>query len=244
MKILAIDSSAVCGSACILDGTKRLFESFINTTHTHSKTLLSMIESALLRAEISIDDIDAFACTVGPGSFTGIRIGVSLIKGLAFSKNKPCIGVSTLEAAAYQLKGIKGLIVPVSDARRCGVYNALFYSDGDSITRLTPDRLTLACELIGEIKSEANKRHTNVYFVGDGYDRIYREAAAVCGRVKPIPEALKFQSAYSVGALAYEIYSAAEDKSIYTDELLAAKYLRAAQAERERLERLGFKTDN
>lgn len=243
MKILAIDSSAVCGSAAVCDGKKRLSESFINTTHTHSETLLPMVESALERAELTVDDIDMFACTVGPGSFTGVRIGVSLIKGLAFGKGKPCVGVSTLEAAAFSLVSLRGIIVPVSDARRCGLYNAVFESDGEKLTRVTPDRLTLIPELAEEVTELAKAKRANLYFVGDGYDRIYTEAKKASAWVKPTPELLKLQSAYSIARVAEEIYNKTEDKSIFTDTALAAKYLRAAQAERERLERLGKKCD-
>jgi tRNA threonylcarbamoyl adenosine modification protein YeaZ len=107
-----------------------------------------MVKDVLERAKIDVDSIDLLACTVGPGSFTGIRIGVALVKGLAFGKAIPCVGVSTLEATAWALREASAIIVPVTDARRCGLYNAVFESDGEKLTRLTPDKLDLPDELL------------------------------------------------------------------------------------------------
>lgn len=244
MKILAIDSSALCGSVAVCDGEKLLGEAFINTTNTHSETLLPMVESVLGSTGLMADDIDMFACTTGPGSFTGIRIGVSLIKGLAFGKNKPCVGVSTLEATAYSLLPLKGIITAVSDARRCGLYNAVFESDGKILKRLTSDRVTLIPEIVSETIGIAKEKRCDLYFAGDGYSRIYSDAQKHSARVKETPELLKFQSAYSVARVAEMIYKNSENKDVFTDTALAAKYLRAAQAERERLERLGEKCDS
>ncbi len=238
VKLLAIDSSSLCASVAICDGRRRLSEEFLNTTHTHSETLLSMVESSLLKADICVSDIDVFACTVGPGSFTGIRIGVSIIKGLAFSSGKPCVGVSTLEAMAYSLLPLKGIIVSVCDARRCGLYNAIFECDGKNMTRLTADSVELVSDILEKVKRIAAAKRTNVYFAGDGYDRIYTEALKISGRVKPTPELLKLQGSYSVAMAALDIYENSEDKKMFTDLTLAARYLRATQAERERLERL------
>lgn len=231
MKILAIDSSALCASVALCDGARRLSEAFINTTNTHSETLLPMVESVLAQAETAVDDIDLFACTVGPGSFTGVRIGVSLIKGLAFGRSKPCVGVSTLEAYATQLVSLKGIIVPVSDARRCGLYNAVFVSDGKKLTRLCEDKLTLPDELAREAEELAKEKKMNLYLAGDGYDRVRGLVKGV--RVKDTPETLKLLNSYYVAQTALDIYESAKDKSVFTDEALAAHYLRPTQAERE-----------
>ncbi len=236
MKILAIDSSALCASVAICDGERRLAESFINTTNTHSETLLSMTENVLACAQMSIDDIDMIACTVGPGSFTGVRIGVALVKGLALGRDIPCVGVSTLEATAESLRQLKGIIVSVTDARRCGLYNALFESDGETLTRISPDKLDLPEELVSEAECLAGQKRTNVYFAGYGCERV--SALAKSARVKQVPEMLRLVSAYSVARTAARIYEAAGDRSVFTDRSLAAVYLRPAQAERERLERL------
>ncbi|MBE6606676.1 MAG: tRNA (adenosine(37)-N6)-threonylcarbamoyltransferase complex dimerization subunit type 1 TsaB [Ruminococcaceae bacterium] len=231
MKILAIDSSALCASVALSDDKRRLSEAFINTTNTHSETLLTMVESVMKNAGVTADDIDMFACTVGPGSFTGVRIGVSLIKGLAFASNKPCVGVSTLEAYANQLVGMKGIIVAVSDARRCGLYNAVFVSDGEKVERLCEDRLSLPEELAVEADSLAKEKKMNLYYTGDGYNRV--RSLAKSARVKDIPETLRLLNSYSVAQTALGIYESAKDKSVFTDMSLAATYLRPTQAERE-----------
>ncbi|MBQ7822104.1 MAG: tRNA (adenosine(37)-N6)-threonylcarbamoyltransferase complex dimerization subunit type 1 TsaB [Clostridia bacterium] len=239
MKILAIDSSALCASVALCDGERRLSESFINTTNTHSETLLPMVKTVLEQAKMHIEDVEALACTVGPGSFTGVRIGVALVKGLAAGRGIPCIGVSTLEATAEAARTLKGLIVPVTDARRCGLYNAVFESDGSTLTRLTPDKLDLPDELARETEVLAKEKRLNVYFVGDGYDRV--RPLSKSARIKDTPELLKLVSAYSTAQTADRVYKQAKDRSVFTDENLAAVYLRPAQAERERLERLAGK---
>lgn len=235
MKILSLDSSALSASVALCDGERRLSEAFINTTHTHSETLLPMAESVLKNANVTADDVDMFACSVGPGSFTGIRIGVSVIKGLAFGRGKPCVGVSTLEAYAEQAKELKGIIIPVTDARRCGLYNSIFESDGKSVNRLCEDRLALPDELANEADKYAREKRVQVYFVGDGYDRVYPLAKSE--RVKQTPEIMKLLNAYSVAETAQRIYAEAKDKSVFTDAALNAVYLRATQAERELQER-------
>ncbi|MBO5757809.1 MAG: tRNA (adenosine(37)-N6)-threonylcarbamoyltransferase complex dimerization subunit type 1 TsaB, partial [Clostridia bacterium] len=126
MKILALDSTAVVGSVALCEDTRMVAHYTLNTGNTHSQTLLPMIESALGCAEWEIDDLDLIAVSNGPGSFTGVRIGVATVKGLAFGKNIPCAGVSTLEALAYNLRYFNGIICPVMNARRAQVYNALF----------------------------------------------------------------------------------------------------------------------
>ena len=126
MKILAIDSSAKTASAAVLDGKKILGEIYIDVGLTHSQTLLLLVERILANVALDIDDIDAFAVTTGPGSFTGVRIGVALVKGFAFAKNKPCIPVSTLHALAYNLIDSNCIVCAVMDARCNQVYNAIF----------------------------------------------------------------------------------------------------------------------
>ncbi len=236
MKILAIDSSALAGSVAVLDGDRLLAETFVNTSNTHSETLLPMAAEVLRRAELTADDMDMFAVTTGPGSFTGVRIGVSMIKGLAFGKNKPCVGVSTLDALAAGLKELKGIIVPVMDARRCGLYNAVYLSDGGKVERLTPDKLDLPEELAAEVTALAKEKKMNIYFAGDGYNRAV--SATKSARVKPTPIPIRLISAYCVATAALDKYESAADTSVFTDTALAAVYIRPTEAERERLARL------
>ena len=110
MKILALDSSAVSASAAVLDDDKVLGEFFINTKQTHSQTLMPMVQQVLTQTKTSLEEMDLFAVSAGPGSFTGVRIGVACVKGMAFAQNKPCIGVSTLEAMAYPLSMLNGML--------------------------------------------------------------------------------------------------------------------------------------
>ena len=139
MKILAVDSSAKSASAAVTQDEKLVAESFVNVGLTHSETLMPMIHSVLKNAGTDIKDIDAFCVTVGPGSFTGIRIGISAVKGLAQPQNKPCFGISTLDAMAYNSEDFNGIICCVMDARCSQVYNALYKCSGKLIKRLTPD---------------------------------------------------------------------------------------------------------
>ena len=139
MKIFACDSTAKTASVALCENNILLAEFTQNGGNTHSETLLPMVESALKTLGLRADDIDLFACSAGPGSFTGVRIGAATIKGLAFAKGKPCVGVSTLEALAYNLVGYEGLICPVMNARRSQVYTALFRSNGEVLERLMDD---------------------------------------------------------------------------------------------------------
>ena len=228
MKILSLDTTATVCTAAICEGGKLIAETTVNTGNTHSETLLPVIENLLKITETDIKDIDCFACSTGPGSFTGVRIGAATVKGLAFGSSKPCVGVSTLEALAYNMRGYKGIICPVMNARRSQVYTAIFESDGKEIKRISEDMAIAASEL--DIKlSELGK---DVYLVGDGIDVALSNfvKTSVCNT----PEEARYQSAYSVSQVALKEYK--EGRSV-SDKELVATYLRLSQAERERLER-------
>ena len=124
MKILAFDSTALTASVAVAEDEELLAELTLNNGNTHSQTLLPMAESLFKMLSITADDIDVFACSEGPGSFTGVRIGAATVKGMAFGRGKACAGVSTLEALAYNLRGYEGIICPVMNARRAQVYTA------------------------------------------------------------------------------------------------------------------------
>ena len=229
MKILAIDSSAVVGSVALCEDEKLIGITTLNTGNTHSETLLVCVNELLSKAGWSVNDIELFACTNGPGSFTGIRIGVSVVKGMAFGRqDKCCAGVSTLEALAYNLTDREGVVCAVMDARRSQLYNALFRCDGKRLERLTPDRLISAKELDNEL-SQYNE---SVYFCGDGC-KVALEAVK-SDTVKYVNTFATYQSAYSVARLALEEYG--RGRAVSDRELLPV-YLRASQAERERLEK-------
>ncbi len=229
MKILALDSTAVVGTVALCEDEKLVAHYTLNTGNTHSQTLLPMIESVLRSAEWEIDDIDLFAVSQGPGSFTGVRIGIATVKGLAFGKNIPCAGVSTLDALAYNLRCFNGIICPVMNARRAQVYNALFSCRDGVLARLCPDRAIS----IAELDEELAGMDEPVYLVGDGYD-VTTEGLSKTA-IRPVPEEMRVQSGYSVamcGLAAYKNGDATDDIT------LAPVYLRPSQAERERAERL------
>lgn len=228
MKILAIDSSAVVASAALCEDGELIALTTLNTGNTHSENLLSAVDFLMEKAGIAPSQIDIFACSNGPGSFTGVRIGVSLIKGLAFGRGKCCAGVSTLHALAMNIDDRVGIICPVMDARRSQLYNALFRCDGYKLTRLCPDRIIAAEDL----KNELASYNEPIYFCGDGHKIAEREIPLE--NVKKVNSFALYQSAHSVARLAYE---ACKADALVEDSKLLPVYLRASQAERERAER-------
>lgn len=230
MILLAIDSTAATGAVALCRDRKLLASIALNTGNTHSETLLPSVEALLRMCDLTADDVDIFACSSGPGSFTGVRIGASTIKGMAFGKNKPCIGISTLEALAYNLRSFDGILCPVMNARRSQVYNALFRVRDGRLERLCPDRAVSLDELARELEAYAGE---TVYLSGDGYD-MTRAALSAC-HLGNTPEELIYQSGYSVAMCALDAFEAGVHT---TDAELVPTYLRMPQAERERLERL------
>ena len=228
MKILAIDTTAVAASVALCEDSELLGEYTVRNGNTHSQTILPMVESLLSFFELTVDDIDLFSASAGPGSFTGVRIGAATVKGLAFGTNKPCIGVSTLEALAYNLIGQNGLICPVMNARRKQVYTALFRCTDGHLERLVPDSALAITELDELLQSY---RDEPIYLCGDGYD-ITTEL--LTHPIAQTPERLRHQSAYSVSQVA----RIAHQNGICTTDIeMVPTYLRPSQAERERLER-------
>lgn len=232
MKILALDSTAEVCSVALCDDQRLIAEITVNTGNTHSQTLLPAVEQILKISETDIDDIECFACSTGPGSFTGVRIGVATIKGLAYGKNKPCVSVSTLEALAYNLKSLEGIVCPVMNARRNQVYNAIFECKNGDIVRMCPDRALSIDELDAELSSAS----LPVYLCGDGYD--ITEKGLKLTKTAGVHERQRLQSAYSVACCALEKI---EKGQTLTDAEIVPIYLRPSQAERERNEKLGIK---
>ncbi len=230
MKILAFDTSAKTASVAVLEDYNILCNASINVGLTHSQTLLSLCDSILKASKISLSDIDLFAVSKGPGSFTGLRIAIGAIKGIAQGLNKPCIGVSTLEALAYNFKGLSGVIVPVMDARCSQVYTAAFEVNNDYPVRISCDEAITIEELYKKLKDYKEP----VTFVGDGALLCYE---ALKDRLKTLlaPEKLRFQDAVSVATVAKHAIDNGE-KTIKASELIPS-YLRMPQAERELSER-------
>lgn len=238
MLILALDSTAVAASVAVTEDEQLLALYHLNNGNTHSETLLPMVESILTRLGLGTDAIDLFACSVGPGSFTGVRIGAATIKGLAFGRNKPCAAVPTLEALAQNLADVLpdgAIACPVMNARRGQVYNALFRIKAGELIRLTPDRAIAVTELETELISLGADASAPVSLVGDGV-AVTLSNAKKTGIFRATPALLRDQNAYSVAICALR---AARDGKTVTDAELAPVYLRPCQAERERLEREG-----
>ncbi len=227
MLILAFESSARPASVALLRDGCLLSQYSQCSALTHSRTLLPMAEDMLKNAELTIGDVDLFAVAHGPGSFTGVRIGVSTVKGLAWAANKPCVGVSTLEAMAWHGLAAGGVVCPVMDARRSQVYNALFEIRDGRPVRLCEDRPIALEELAPQLK----ELDRPAFLVGDGaaITAKYLESAGIPFRTAP--ENLVWQSAWGVAM-------AAADKTPGTADSLLPVYLRLSQAERERQERM------
>ena len=226
MIVLALDSSGAAASAAVTEDERLLSSFSVSSAQKHSATLLPMAETALACAGKKLSDVDLFAVVAGPGSFTGVRIGVSLVKGLAFGGEKPVCAVSSLEALAYNLCGFEGIACPVMDARRGQFYNALF-RDG---RRLTEDRLISASDLEKELASYG----VPVRMTGDGYASARQLVHAE--NVVDTPHRLTVSDAYSAAICGYRNYLAGV--GVYTDRTIQPVYLRPSQAERVREERI------
>lgn len=229
MLTLAFESSAKTASVAIYGDRGLLAQSFQNSGLTHSRTLLPMAEDMLKNLDLKLSELDLIAVAHGPGSFTGVRIGVSTVKGLAWASDKPVCGVSTLEAMAWNgLAAPEGSIICCAmDARRNQFYNALFEIRDGKPFRLCEDKAIGVEELAADIKKHAK----SVFIVGDGADLCYNALEKSGVQAELAPENLRFQSAWGV-------CMAAMDKTPCTAHELLPVYLRLSQAERERQERM------
>lgn len=231
MRILSIESSAKAASVAVTEDGILISQYWQYSTLTHSKTLLSMTEDLLSNLDLKIENIDAIAVASGPGSFTGIRIGIATAKGLAWGASLPVCGVSTLESMAHHLEDREGaLICPVMDARRNQVYNAKFTVKNGQLERICDDRAISVKQLMEEAKNDKKP----YFFVGDGAKMCYN-AFLEAGFEAFLPiKPLILQSAWGVAM-------ATEGKEFLPADDLTPSYLRLSQAERERLERLAGK---
>ncbi len=230
MKTLALETSAKSVSVAVTENGTLLAQAYQDRGLTHSVTLMPLLDGMLKTAGLTLDDMDIIAVAQGPGSFTGIRIGVSAAKGLAWAKALPCCGVSTLEAMAYGVTDFEGVVVGAMDARRQQVYNALFRAENGRVTRLCADR-AVAMELVAE---ELAAIPEPKLIVGDGAVLLYdflQKVGIGCRLSSPLH---RQQSAAGV-ALAAE-HLAAQGLTCSAQELQPV-YLRLSQAERERLAR-------
>lgn len=227
--ILAIDTSATPVSCAVLRDDRLLVSYYSHTGLTHSQTLMPMVQSALTTAQMKVSDVDALAVSVGPGSFTGVRIGVSAVKGLAYADDIPCVAVSTLDAMAKGVEGIpfEGVVCCAMDARCRQVYCALFIQAADGTQqRLTADEALSLDELLEKLL-ELNRA---VMFVGDGSQLCCNELTDLPFTCVLAPITVRMQSAVGVALAARDAFE--RGATVSARELLPA-YLRLPQAERE-----------
>ena len=228
MRILAFDSCGKTASVAVYEDGRVAGEIYIDTKQTHSATLLPSADWLLQTLGLKASDVDFVAATVGPGSFTGVRIGMSAAKGIAFGAGAKCIGVSSLYAAAYAVKDCEGLVCAVMDARCGQVYNADFRVDNGRIERVCEDRALAIDELIAEVRGE--KR---IFLIGDGA-LLCKERFGAAGVACEIARAGR--TGVSAGDVA--LIAASDTDAAVSPEAFAVNYIRLSQAERERNARL------
>ena len=231
MLLLAFETSAKAASVALFDGEKLLGESYQNTGLTHSQTLMVMAQDLLKQCGKTVADVTAVAVAEGPGSFTGVRIGVAAAKGFAWGGELPCYGVSTLEAMAEHLGIYQGYVCPCMDARRSQVYNALFYVNQGKLTRIREDRAIALSELGEELKRLSEP----VFLVGDGSNLTYHTLSQEIPNLVLPPEHRMHQRATGVALLAAKKIAVGDPGD---GNALTPNYLRLSQAERERMEKL------
>ena len=226
MKVLALETSAKSVSCAVTENGSVLASAYQCTGLTHSRTLMPMVEDLLKNADLTLDGIDRIAIAAGPGSFTGLRIGIAAVKGLAWAADKPCCAVSTLEAMAQNVRHMDGLIIGAMDARRNQIYNALFEASRGTLTRLCDDRAIGLDELCEQLKGDSRRK----IVLGDG-GRLCFDYLTSHGIDCTLASAqLLYQNAVGVAL-------AAEQCETVSAQELVPVYLRPAQAERLRNEK-------
>lgn len=237
MLILAFETSAKAASVALLDEDRLIGEYFQDCGQTHSRTLMKMAEDLLKNCGRSAQEVTAVAVAAGPGSFTGVRIGVAAAKGFAWGADLPCIGVSTLEAMACQVSAFEGVICCAMDARRAQVYNALFDCSGGMLTRCTEDRAISLEDLEFSLKTCEKP----IIFVGDGAHLCYNTFGSKKSGSTLASEQLIMQRASGVALIARRKLLSGECCDGAT---LTPNYLRLSQAERERAARQKKENEN
>ncbi len=235
MLIFGLDTCCMPATAALCDGEKLTAEFVINCGRTHSQMIMPQIENMFKTLGVSCSDIDCFAVSCGPGSFTGVRIGVATLKAMAHAADKPCAAVSNLEALAHNVPYFDGIICPILDARRGQVYSAMFKGSVCGIERLTEDKAVKLSELLAELK----EKNLNVLFLGDGIF-VHREyiKEELGSAAHFAPPNLNMNMA---GSVAYLGAKAFERGDIIGYAELTPVYVRLSQAERERLEKENHK---
>ncbi len=232
MTILAMDTSAKAASVCLASEEKIIGEFFINTSLTHSQTLVPMIEQLCEKSEVLMESIEAVAVNAGPGSFTGVRIGVAAAKGIAFQHDLPCVSVSTLKSMAYNMLGGDCVVCALMDARCSQVYNAMFRVTAERVERLCDDRAISLSDLKLDLRNYTEK----VVFVGDGAQIAFKSLENPPENVFLAPINRISQNAVSVACAAFKQIN--DGKTLTPAELMPV-YLRLPQAQRELNKKMG-----
>lgn len=230
MRIFAADTSAKSASVALVENGVIKGEFFINTMLTHSETLMPMVDTLFKSVHIEPKDVDYFAVNSGPGSFTGLRIGIAAVKGMSFAPDKPCVSVSTLESMAYNISADRAVICAVMDARCSQVYNALFEVNDGKIVRMCEDRALQIDELTAEL-SECTEK---IILVGDGARLCFDKMSQSLKNLELANENVLYQRASSTAFAAEKLI---ENGETVTSSQLMPSYLRLPQAQRELLAR-------
>lgn len=231
MKILAIESSGLAASAAIVTEDKVVAQYSVNFKKTHSQTLLPMIDEIVKMTETELEELDALAVTMGPGSFTGLRIGAATVKGLGLALNLPVVEIPTVDAMAYNITGTDMLVCPMMDAKRSQVYTGLYEFEKDEL-KVVKEQMAVAVE---DILALVNEQGRGVIFLGDGAES-YKEKIEELVKVPYMfaPVHMMHQNAAATGALAIKYFK--EGRYVSAADHVPV-YLRLSQAEREKAER-------
>lgn len=233
MIILSVDSSSSTATCALVKEDKILGEINLNDKKEHSVILMDLIDSLLTRCNLTLDDVDGFAISEGPGSFTGLRIGMATIKGLAFGSNKPCLAISTLDTLAYNVINFNGIICPIMDALRGNVYTNLYKNNNGKLEAISEAN----CLSIEELVSVLKEKNEPVIFLGDGVVKHKDYLLENLNNLSFAPLNSNYPKASSLGELALQLFN-----SNVTQDLnkIAPVYLRKSQAEREYEARMGI----
>lgn len=233
MIILSVDSSSSTATCALVKEDKILGEINLNDKKEHSVILMDLIDSLLTRCNLILDDVDGFAISEGPGSFTGLRIGMATIKGLAFGSNKPCLAISTLDTLAYNVINFNGIICPIMDALRGNVYTNLYKNNNGKLEAISEAN----CLSIEELVSVLKEKNEPVIFLGDGVVKHKDYLLENLNNLSFAPLNSNYPKASSLGELALQLFN-----SNVTQDLnkIAPVYLRKSQAEREYEARMGI----
>mgnify|MGYP006367407131 CR=1 FL=1 len=236
MIVLSIDSASKVATAAILDENNLIAEYTINNKLEHSTLIMDIVDKLLKDSNVDIDDIDGFVVSKGPGSFTGLRIGMATVKGLSFGSNKPYVSISSLDALAYSLVNFKGIICPIMDALRSSVYTCLYKGNNGKLEKLIDYSALELDELIALLKEKGEE----VIFTGDAVNKHKEYLLEHLPNANFAPNHLSIIRASSLGELGLEMLLNNEHDDLNSSPF----YLKKPQAQRELEKRLALKNEN